>query len=311
MVTSDNPVEYFDFQVNGFGGVDFQAADVTLDQMAHAVSRLAAHRTSGIFLTLITDQLDALMAKLRRIEDFRRQDKAVARMVQGYHIEGPWLSSEPGYCGAHQPALMRNPNMDDFNRMQDAANGHIRLVTLAPERPGSIPVIEMLVGNGTEVALGHTNASLDAIEAAATAGARLVTHLGNGVPTEVHRHDNVIQRLLSCEALTICLIPDGIHLPPFVLKNFFAARGLEKVLFTTDCMAAAGAGPGEYRLLDIQVEVGDDGVVRLPGSRRFAGSSLTMDVAASNLARWLGLSRATADAICGDKVREFFGVESQ
>lgn len=298
----------FDFQVNGFAGVDFQSAELTAADLHHAVEQLIEHKTGKIFLTLITDSIPALERKLKQIEVIRAADPLVAEVVCGYHLEGPYMSAEPGYCGAHQPRYMRDPQWDEFQRLQDAANGHIRLLTLAPERKGSCAFIDQLRQVGVKVALGHTAASMDAINNAVAAGAELVTHLGNGVPGMLPRHDNIIQRLLAPEKLIICVIPDGIHLPSFVLRNFCRSKNSDKVFFTTDCMAAAGAPAGQYRLLNLTLQVGEDGVVRMPGGEGFAGSSLTMDRAVLNIAHWLDFPMAEAQDRCSRLPRNFFDI---
>ena len=305
--TKDSP--FFDFQVNGFGGIDFQSETITPADLNCAIQGLLDHRTGGIFLTLITDTIPALEAKLHRFEAMRAEDPLVASVVLGYHLEGPYLSPLPGFRGAHRAAFMKNPDEREFARLQSAANGRIRLVTLAPERPGSREFIASVAGAGVTVSLGHSDASTAEIRDAVRAGASLVTHLGNAVPLQLHRHDNIMQRLLDEEALTISLIPDGIHLPPFVLRNYLRVKGLGKTLFTTDCMAAAGMGPGSYRLLDLRLDVGPDGIVHMPGQSRFAGSSLSMDRAVENLERWLGLSATDAAAQCSQVPRAFFGID--
>jgi N-acetylglucosamine-6-phosphate deacetylase len=157
------------------------------------------------------------------------------------------------------------------------------------------------------VSLGHTNANEAQIDAAIRAGASLCTHLGNGVPQVLPRHDNVIQRLLARDELTACLIPDGVHLPPFVLRNCFRAKPAGKVLLTTDAMAAAGAPPGLYSLGNSIVE-SRDGVVRQPGQANFAGSCLTPDEGVENAARWLGLTKIEARALFSTRVAELFQI---
>ena len=298
----------FDIQVNGFAGVDFQQADLSAVDARKAVDGLAAHETRRFFLTLITDGIGSLCAKLKNIERIRADDPAVKEAVCGYHIEGPWLSAEPGYRGAHDPQYMGPPSAADFDLLQEAAGGHIKLLTLAPELPGSAEVIRHVVASGTQVSLGHTNASDAEIDAAIEAGARFCTHVGNGVPIEMHRHDNVTQRLLARDELTAFFIPDGIHLPPFVLKSFFRAKPRGKALFTTDCMAAAGAPPGIYRLAHHELEVGEDQVVRSPGSSSFAGSALP-DEGVENIRRWLNLDEYEARHLFSTAVAEVFGIE--
>lgn len=286
----------FDIQVNGFAGVDFQQPALTLAGMRRAVAGLARHDTHRFFATLITDTIPALRAKLENLERLRGADPTVATALCGYHLEGPWLSTEPGFCGAHDPRCMAAPDFRHFEQLQTAANGHIRLVTLAPELPGSADFIRRLSAAGVRVSLGHTNASEPAITAAIAAGAQFCTHLGNGTPVELHRHDNVIQRLLARDELTAFFIPDGVHLRPSTLQNFFRAKPAGKALFTTDCMAAAGAGAGRYRLGHLEVEVAQDRIVRLPGTRQLAGSALCPDEGVANVQRWLGLEAAAARA---------------
>jgi N-acetylglucosamine-6-phosphate deacetylase len=299
---------FFDLQVNGFAGIDFQDATLRQDDLRRAVDALQRHRTGGILLTLITDRIDALAAKLAQVERYRAADPVIAAMVVGYHLEGPHLSALPGYHGAHPRELMTPPDRAGFDRLQAAAGGNIRLITLAPELPGSSEYIRHVTAAGVRVAIGHSAASETEIDAAIAAGLTLCTHLGNGVPLELPRHDNIIQRLLARDELTAVFIPDGLHIPPAVLRNFVRAKLPAKVLFTTDCMAAAGAGPGRYRIGRLEIEVGADGVVREPGQHNFAGSSLTMDRAAANAGTWLGWTDAEVAAACGQRVRAALGL---
>lgn len=298
----------FDIQVNGFAGVDFQQPGLTVEAMLRATRSLAAHETLRFFVTLVTDSLDNLEAKFLNFERLRKQDKEIAEAVCGYHLEGPWLSPEPGYRGAHDPAHMRPPHWEDFERLQRAAGGNIRLVTLAPELPGSAPFIKKLTSLGVRVSLGHTAASHGEIQEAIVAGAKFCTHLGNGVPLELHRHDNVIQRLLAQDELMAFFVPDGIHLPPYTLQNFFRAKPSGKAFFTTDCMAAAGAPAGRYRIAHHEVEVGEDRVVRMPGSQAFAGSALEPDRGVKNVIAWLGLGENEARSLFSTAVAREFGV---
>lgn len=299
---------WFDFQVNGFGGVDFQAPELSRAELEHAVRRLRHHGVAGIFLTLITDEIDAHCRRLEHIERLRAAVPEIARMIVGYHIEGPWLSPEPGYRGAHPPGPMHAPSLAEFERLQSAAHGHIRLITVAPEWPGSAECIAAMTRAGVHISLGHTNASVAQIDDAIRAGARFITHLGNGTPLEMHRHDNVIQRLLARDELTACLIPDGIHLPPFVLRNFFRAKPAGKVLFTTDCMSGAGAGPGRYKIGRHDIEVGPDGVARNPGGTGFAGSTLAPDEGVRRCVEYLGLTPAESARLWSTGAAAAFGV---
>ncbi len=302
------PSGLFDFQVNGFGGVDFQRDDLTRAHFDHALAALRHHRTAGIFVTLITDEIDALCRRFAAFEKLCAAAPASAAAILGYHLEGPWLSPEPGYRGAHPAAPMHAPSLAEFERLHSAAGGRIRLVTLAPEWPGSADFIAELTRRGVHVSLGHTNATDAQIDTAIRAGARFATHVGNATPAELPRHANIIQRLLARDELTACLIPDGIHLPPAVLKNFFRAKPPGRVLFTTDAMAGAGAPPGRYTIGPHEIDVGADGIARAPGATNFAGSTLTPDEGVRRTAAYLGLSLDAAHALWSTAPAAAFGV---
>lgn len=298
----------FDIQVNGFAGVDYQQLDLSAEQLRHSVDALHRHNTTRIFLTLTTDSVDNLCAKFRRVETYRAADPVVATTICGYHLEGPYLSPVDGFRGAHRAEYMRPPVWDEFQKIQEAAGGNIRLITIAPEWEGSDDFIRRAVKSGVEVSLGHTDASRDDISRAIDAGARFCTHVGNGVPQQLHRHDNVIQRLLARDELIAFFIPDGIHLPPFTLRNLFRAKPAGKALFTTDAMSAAGAPPGRYTLGNVEVEVGSDRVVREPGRPNFAGSALAPDEAVVNIHSFLSVSAEQAASLIGSSVAALFGI---
>jgi len=288
--------------------VDFQQPGLTEAALRRSVDGLAAHETLRFFVTLITDEVEALTGKFRNLERIRAADPVIAAAVCGYHLEGPWLSPEPGYRGAHDARHMRLPDLGMFERLQAAAGGNIRLMTVAPELPGGADFIRAVTGLGTRISLGHTNASAAEIDAAVRAGAQFCTHVGNGVPTEMHRHDNVMQRLLARDELTAFFIPDGIHVPPDVLKNFYRAKPPGRALFTTDAMAAAGAPPGRYTLGDLSLEVGADRIVRQPGKTNFAGSALCPDEGVANIQKWLSLEATTARRLFSTEVAAAFGI---
>lgn len=305
---SDIPSRLFDFQVNGFGGVDFQRDELTLDELRTAVACLQRHRVARIFATLITDEIDRLCRRFEHLERLSLADSAAREMIAGYHLEGPWLSPEDGFRGAHPAGPMQAPRLAEFERLQAAAGGRIRLVTLAPEWPGSAEFIAHLTKRGVHVSLGHTNATEAQIDAAIAAGARFCTHLGNGAAGMLPRHDNIIQRLLARDELIACFIPDGVHLPPFVLRNFFRAKPAGRVLFTTDAMAGAGMPPGRYSIGRLQIDIGTDGIAREPGRDGFAGSTLAPDEGVRRAANYLGLPLAESLRLWSDEAAAAFGV---
>lgn len=296
----------FDFQVNGFAGVDFQRDGLTRDDWHRALTALHRHGVAHILVAQITDSLDALCRRFEAMERMRDRLTAMAETVIGYHLEGPWLSAEPGYRGAHPPEWMRPPTVADFERLQAAAGGRIRLVTVAPELPGCPGFIQALRAAGVQVSLGHTNASEKQIDLAIQAGARFCTHLGNATPSVLPRHDNVIQRLLARDELTACLVPDGLHLPSFVLRNLCRAKPAGRVLFTTDAMAGAAAPAGRYTLGGLDVEVQDNGIARHPDGG-FAGSTLTPDEGVRRTAYYLGFTLAEAETLWSEAPLRAFG----
>ena len=297
----------FDLQVNGFAGVDFQRAELSGAELRRAVDALRAHETHRIFLTLISAEPEALCRQFERIELLRKADPVIAETICGYHLEGPFLSPLDGFRGAHPAGVQRAPDVAIFERMQSAAGGNVRLLTLAPEWPGSAEFIAEIVRRGVVVSLGHTDASDAQIDDAIRAGATLCTHLGNGVPQTLPRHDNIVQRLLARDELTACFIPDGVHLPPFALRNFFRAKPPRKVVLTSDAMAAAAAPPGRYTLGAIEVE-SRDGAVREPGCAHLAGSCLTPDRGVANAAEWLGISAKEARALFSTHASALFNL---
>lgn len=296
----------FDFQVNGFAGVDFQREGLTRDDWHRALTALHRHGVARIFVAQITDSLDALCRRFEAMEQMRGRLLSMAETVAGYHLEGPWLYAEPGYCGAHPTEQMRPPTVADFNRLQTAAGGRIRLVTVAPELPGCIEFIHALHDTGVHISLGHTAAGEKQIDLAIQAGARFCTHLGNATPAVLPRHDNIIQRLLSRDDLTACFVPDGLHLPAFVLRNLYRAKPPGRVLFTTDAMAGAAAPAGRYSLGRLDVEVQDNGIARNPDGG-FAGSTLTPDEGVRRTAYYLGLSLAESEHLWSEAPLRAFG----
>jgi N-acetylglucosamine-6-phosphate deacetylase len=273
----------FDLQVNGFGGVDFNGPDLTVDRVDDALALMRATGVTRCLPTLITSSLEQFAASARILA--RSPNPAIA----GIHMEGPYVSAEDGARGAHTRAHVVAASIDDFKRRQDAAGGRIVMVTLAPEVPGAMSLIEHLVAAGVRAALGHTAATPQQIGEAVTAGATLATHLGNGCAQMLPRHPNVIWELMAADTVYASLIVDGHHLPPSTVKAMVRAKGEGLTILVTDAIAAAGCAPGRYRIGAVDCELGEDGRVSLPGTPYLAGSSLTMDRAIANAVGFTGL----------------------
>jgi N-acetylglucosamine-6-phosphate deacetylase len=274
----------FDLQVNGFGGIDFNASDLTTDRVSEALDRMRLTGVTRCLPTLITSSL----------EQFARSARVIARTstsaIAGIHMEGPYLSPDDGPRGAHPRTSVVPASIDDFKRRQGAAEGRIVLVTLAPEVPGALALIEYLIESGVHVALGHTAATAHEIGQAIAAGATLATHLGNGCAHILPRHPNAIWELLAADAVLASLIVDGHHLPASTVKAMVRAKGPRRTILVTDAIAAAGSRPGGYTIGGVSCELGVDGRVSLPGTPYLAGSALTLDRAIAHTVRFTGLS---------------------
>ena len=292
----------FDLQVNGFGGVDFNAPDLTPDRVDRAIELMRATGVTRCLPTLITSPLEQFAASARVLA--RSRDAAIA----GIHMEGPYVSPDEGPRGAHPRAHVIAASVDDFKRRQDAADGRIVLVTLAPEVAGAMALIEHLVAARVCVALGHTAATPPQIGDAIAAGATLATHLGNGCAQMLPRHPNVIWELLAADAVCASFIADGHHLPPSTLKAMVKAKDPGRTILVTDATAAAGCLPGRYRIGAVDCELGADGRVSLPGTPYLAGSSLTMDRAIANACRFTGLPLAAVAPMASTNAARIVGM---
>ncbi len=273
----------FDLQVNGFAGIDFNAPGLTGEGLAEALERQRATGVTRCLPTLITSSFDRFARNARVIA--RSPDPAVA----GIHMEGPYLSPEDGPRGAHPREHVTNATIADFDQRQEAADGRIVLVTLAPEAPGALSLIDRLVKAGVRVAIGHTGGTPQQVEDAISAGATLATHLGNGCAQTLPRHPNFIWTLLAADPVAASFIVDGHHLPAATVKGLVRAKGVDRSILVTDATSAAACGPGRYSIGDVVCESREDGRVSLPGTPYLAGSSLTLDRAIANTVKFTGM----------------------
>jgi N-acetylglucosamine-6-phosphate deacetylase len=274
---------FVDLQVNGFAGIDFGEPALTPERVLQAVAAIEKTGVTRFLPTLITSSFETFSACARAV--VRTKHAAIA----GIHMEGPYISPEDGPRGAHPRAFVRGADVDDFRRRQDAAEGRIVIVTLAPEAPGVLPLIEHLVASKVRVAIGHTGATGGQIADAVKAGATLSTHLGNGCANMLPRHPNVIWEQLGEDRLLASFIVDGHHLPPATVKSMIRAKTPARTILVTDAVGAAGMPPGRYTLGGQEVELSPTGRVAAPGAPNLAGSALRLDVAIGNTVRFTGL----------------------
>jgi N-acetylglucosamine-6-phosphate deacetylase len=303
---------YFDLQVNGYGGVDFNSDDLTAEQLHLCCQKLVEDKVSGILATIITAEVPSMCRRLARIRELRERDPLAGQLIAGFHIEGPFLNETKGYRGAHSEAAIRPADAGSMQRLLDAAEGLTKLVTLAPERDPGMRITRLLADGGIVVSAGHTDATLDDLNAAIDAGLTMFTHLGNGCPMLLPRHDNIIQRALSfSDRLWLTFIADGAHVPWPALRNYLRAATVERCIVVTDAISAAGLGPGRYRLGEWDLLIGEDRVARAPDGSHLVGSAGTMPLSRMNLIRQVGLSEAQVDLLTIQNPRRAVSMPSQ
>lgn len=275
---------FVDLQVNGYAGVDFNADSLSEQQMIDVCRKLTEHNVDHILATVITAPLDKMIARIDRIVDLLESNSEIASLVSGLHIEGPFLNPADGYVGAHPVDAVIPATVDPMNRLLEAGRGMVRLVTLAPECDADCAVTKMLSESEIVVAGGHSDASLDVLSRAVDNGMRMFTHLGNGCPALLPRHDNIVQRVLSLsDRLTISFIADGHHIPGFALRNYLDQVPDDNIVIVSDAINAAGLGPGEYKLSDQVVYVDPDGATWAECRTHYAGCSTPL----YRMAAWL------------------------
>ena len=284
---------FVDLQVNGFAGVDFNdPSSCTVDGVTRAIEAMRATGVTRCLPTIITSSVDHFAACARAIARHPHAGDSDGGAIAGIHMEGPYISPLDGFRGAHPREHCTAASVDDFERRQEAADGRIVLVTLAPEVPGAIALIEHLVARGIRVALGHTAASPADLDAAVKAGATLSTHLGNGCAATLPRHPNMIWEQLAHDELFASFIVDGHHLPAATVKAMMRAKTPARCILVTDAIAAAGCLPGIYSLGGLQVELNAAGRVSpagVAGASHLAGSALSMDRAVGLTVKFTGL----------------------
>jgi N-acetylglucosamine-6-phosphate deacetylase len=258
---------FVDTHVHGGGGTNFSAA-VRSDTVT-AVDFHRRHGTTRLVASLVTAAPDELLHQVSGLADDVRDG-----LIDGIHLEGPWLSTLR--CGAHQPALMRDPDPAEIDRVLEAAAGAVRMITLAPERDGALAAIGQIVDSGVVAAVGHTEASYEQTRAAIAAGATVATHLLNAMRPINTREPGPVIALLEDPRVTVELITDGVHVDPALYRHVSRSAGPNRVSLVTDAISAAGMNDGTYHLGPLAVDVVNR-VARVAGTQTIAGSTATMD----------------------------------
>lgn len=282
--TSENKVfiapGLIDIQINGYMGVDFSGPGLTVEDVRKATKALWKVGVTSYFPTIITSDISRLKNNFAVLAQARK-DPEIGPSIPGFHLEGPYISPVKGFRGAHLEKYIKNPDWEEFQEIQKAAENGIILITLAPELEGVLSFISKCTDSGVVVALGHHNGSAYDVQLAVEAGAKMATHLGNGCANEINRHHNPLWPQLSNDRITPSIIVDGFHLTKEEVRSFYKVKGPNRTILVSDALDLAGLPPGEYTRGERKLLLTPN-VVRLPKENVLAG-------AASPLSKCLGV----------------------
>ena len=289
---------YFDLQVNGAFGVDFNSNDLSAEAFEFACTKLSESGVVGFLPTIITDSIETMCLRIAQIVSILESKPELASLVRGIHVEGPFLSDQVGFYGTHPPQHIMPADERSIMRLLEAGQGRVRLVTLAPERDPNCEVIERLGKERVLVFAGHTNASMEMLKRALNHGLVGFTHLGNGCVHQVDRQDNIMQRILALrDQMYVTLIADGIHVPSWLLESWLSIIGTKRSIIISDSMSAAGMPSGEYSIGNQRIVVEASRRTRHRDHGYLAGSASTMADMDQFLSNQLGTSESVRERI--------------
>ena len=277
---------FLDIHMHGGAGLDLMRASPA--ELPRLGRFLAAHGVTGYFPTTVAASLDDTCAALERLADAieageldRANGDGVQARPLGIHLEGPFLSHKRR--GVHPPEYLVAPTVPVFDRLWQAARGHVRMMTIAPEIPGAMEVIAEAARRHVCVSIGHSDAEMPVARDAVNAGARHATHTFNAMRPLDHRDPGILGEVLTDDRLSADVIADGIHVAPPIVKLFLEAKGTERAVLITDAISATGMPDGRYQLGPIEVEVKEG---KATSGSSLAGSVLTMDRAVRNVTQF-------------------------
>jgi N-acetylglucosamine-6-phosphate deacetylase len=291
---------YIDVHVHGGGGAQCNAS--TAEEVAAVARFHARHGTTGLVATTVAAPVEDLCAALAAIAH------CTAPNLLGAHLEGPFLSRERP--GAMDSSAFLDPDSGQLGRLLAAGAGRIRLMTLAPELPGGIELVDQLVRAGVVASIGHTNASDADVREAVRMGATSATHVFNASPPFHHRKPGAVGAMLDLPEVSCELICDGFHVDAVAMRLLYRAKGASGIRLVTDATAAAGMPNGEYRLGSREILV-NGGRAVLSGSDSIAGSTLTMEAAVQNAVRLMGVPIDEAVLMASTNSARLLGLHRQ
>jgi N-acetylglucosamine-6-phosphate deacetylase len=256
-------------------GVDFSSSELTEESFARACRQIIQKGISAFCPTVITSSEEVYETNLRIMARVCSQPE-FSKCLLGIHAEGPFLSTEPGAIGCHNPNWVQPAGVGFLEKMQKLADGRIRILTIAAEIEGAEELTLRACQMGIAVFVGHHMANVQSLKKAAAAGAKAVTHLGNGMPGVVHRHNNPLLHALAVDELAATIIADGHHLPAHLIKTIVRAKGIDNVAVISDASPLAGMPPGDYMTLGNPARLERSGLLHNPQLGCLVGSSATL-----------------------------------
>ncbi|NBC64150.1 MAG: N-acetylglucosamine-6-phosphate deacetylase [Bacteroidetes bacterium] len=266
---------YVDIQVNGYKGVDFSSSDLTEERFLYASREIIKSGTIVFLPTVITSSTEIYERNLQMISKAIQRDD-LKDHIPGIHLEGPFISDVDGARGAHNSEWIKQPDLVFFDQLVEWSDGKVKLITIAAELEKSDVLCRHAVDKGIAVSLGHQMASGTDLQRLSDSGASLLTHLGNGIPQMIDRHNNPIWAGLANDHLTAMIITDGHHLPPSLIKTILKVKGASNTIIVSDASPIAGLSPGNYSTLGNDVILEESGRLFNPETGYLVGSSSTM-----------------------------------
>ena len=291
---------YIDVHVHGGGGAQCNTAEP--EEIAEVARFHARHGTTGLVATTLAAPVEDLCSALAAIA------RCPAANLLGAHLEGPFLS--PEQPGAMDAGRFLDPDIRQLERLLAAGDERIRLMTLAPELPGALELVQLLVRAGVVASIGHTNATDAEVRAAVRTGATAATHVFNAMPPFHHRRPGAVGAVLDLPEVSCELICDGLHVDPVAMRLVHRVKGPRGIRLVTDAIAAAGMPDGQYEMAGRPVTV-TGGTALLAGGETIAGSTLTMEAAVQNAVRFLGISVEEAILIASTNSARLLGLHTR
>jgi len=296
-----------DLQINGYSGVDFSDQDLSTEDFIKATKALWKEGVTSYLPTVISADGEMLRKSFTLLARASK-DLEIAASIPGFHLEGPYISPEKGFRGAHLEKYIRKPNWEEFAGLQEISGNRIRLITVAPEMEDAFSFIRKCARSGVLVSLGHHNGSSEQIRQAADAGASLSTHLGNGCANMIDRHNNPLWPQLAEDRLSITLIADGFHLNQDELNCFYRMKGLERTILVSDALDLAGLPPGIYIRGEREVLLTPD-VVKFPAENVLAGAATPLSKSVRNMMSFTGCSLPDAIRMASTNPAKLLGLD--